>query len=83
MIYLNGFYLENGESKYHKWPVKKNKSQLKLENHFLIDYIPSKYIEALSRKLKDNGKFFLKNENRKYIFLINLLKRFFKKFKIN
>ena len=82
-IRLRGFYLENGESKYHKWPVKKNKYQLKLQNQFLMDYIPSKYIEALSRKLKDKGEFFLKNENGKYIFLINLLKRLFKKFKIN
>ena len=76
-IKLRGFYLENGKSKYHKWPVKKNISKFKLQNQLPYDYIPNKYIENLSKKLKYNGKFSLKASNKKYMFFVSLFKDLF------
>ena len=78
-IKLRGFHLDNTSSKYHKWPIKKNISKERLKNDILLDYIPNKYIKNLSNKLKDNGKPFMRIENRQIFLIKNLLKRIFNK----
>ena len=55
----------------------KNISKFKLQNQLPYDYIPNKYIENLSKKLKYNGKFSLKASNKKYMFFVSLFKDLF------
>ena len=86
-IKLRGFYLENDESKYHKWPVKKNKNRCKSQSQILLDYFPKKYIKNLSKKLKDKGELFIEFERKEFSLikkfyrrLINKLKNVFKRY---
>lgn len=86
-IKLRGFYLENDESRYHKWPVKKNKNLCKSQSQILLDYIPKKYIKNLSKKLKDKGELFIEFDRKEFSLikkfyrrLINKLKNFFKRY---
>ena len=77
-INLKGFYLENSNSNYHKWPITKNKRKNRVYSKNYLNKIPFSLVEDLEKTLKSKESEIekLNEEINSYLIL-----KIFKKFK--